>query len=207
MKKFFISIILLFCATAVYSQVENDRTLSSSYQDKNFICSMSVKIRPYKLTDTVGAKLYIKNTGKIPIYIEKTRNDSVLEYSEHNYFDGFFSYKIFGELDYLEIMTHFHYDLYLTEVKPGEERSYKLFIPLILEKGWKGEFPYKHALHTLNFPERLAIEMNFGYVPKVSSSVPIISKDGRFNHSYEEWLEWKVKQFTLGPIYVGLELE
>jgi hypothetical protein len=55
-----------------------------------------------------------------------------------------------------------------------------------------------------------AIEMNFGYLPKESSSAPIVSKDGRFYDSNQEnviWLYSNIKQFTLGPIYVGLELE
>lgn len=52
--------------------------------------------------------------------------------------------------------------------------------------------------------------MNFGYLPKESSSAPIVSKDGRFDDSNQEkviWLYSNIKQFTLGPIYVGLELE
>lgn len=224
MKKLFISIILLFCATSIYSQVENDRTLTSSYQDNNIIYSLSVKIRPYKRTDTVEAKLYIKNIGNIPLYIEKTQNDSALTLTDRNYSNEIFWYKILGELDYVPIFTHYSYDLYLTEVKPGEEKSYRLIVPLSLAKDLKGQVPNYKAIHTRDFGERVGLEIDCGYLPKVgikpeydsfqgyipkgNLSSPILSNDGRYDYSSQEkiaWLDYNIKQFTLGPIYVGLE--
>lgn len=208
MKKIVITIFLIFCGSNVYSQDTNDRTITSSYKDNNIIYSLSVKIRPYKRTDTVEAKLYIKNIGNIPLYIEKTQNDSVLTLTDRNYSNEIFWYKILGELDYVPIFTHYSYDLYLTEVKPGEERSYRLIVPLNLAKDLKGQVPNYKAIHTRDFGERVGLEIDCGYLPKESSSVPKVSKDGRFdNYSQENvtWLDWKIKQFTLGPIYVGLE--
>lgn len=201
-----LSIIIISCLEL------NGQYLSSKYQDENISCLLTIQIKSYSQNDTIKAQLYFKNIGHNTIYTERQKNiKACIELLQDSYFSSncTFRYNLLGAIDYLHDLTHYEMDIYLLEVKPEEDILYSFVIPLKNATQLKGCEKKYDALHAKNESEHFGIQLNVGYLPKdVKSLMPILNTDGKLDYSTREsiiWIDSKIKQFTLGPLYVGIK--